>query len=242
MMKRILAWLLLLAMAVGACSIPARLARADLFGGDVAVLAQILVQTIRQLAELQSIVGSSAQTVSILEDMNRGVSEVLRLANTAHVSLPKQVYDQARTITDAAKMAESLYGPMSNHAQRSTRNEYSSGVEGLYLSEDAFDYSLTLDGTAERVKSSAVLANQAAATRLSAETLGVVVEAVSHGNRLQAKNLEISSTERLENSAKANANYESFLETHDVLANDLKNQNVSPLNSFGAPSQSEGAK
>ena len=231
--KIIIAWFCVASFVIGGLTIPFRTARGDMFGADVAVLVQILAETIQQIGELESIIGSTNQTASILEEMNRGVKDVLRLANTAHVTLPPQVYAQAMSIDQATRMAESVYGSMPNNALDMNRDHYQSGVEGLYLSEDAFDYSILLDNTAEKVKTSAVAANEAAATKLTAETLGVVVEAVSHSNRIQAKNLEISSTTRLESSAKENANYESFLETHDVLSNDFQNENISPLNSFG---------
>lgn len=57
-------------------------ARADLFGADVAVLAQILQQTIFQLAELKSILQSGKDTLGLLEDVNRGISDSLHLAET----------------------------------------------------------------------------------------------------------------------------------------------------------------
>ena len=242
MKQKILGWICIAGITIGAMTIPAHVARADLFGGDVAVLSQILIQAIRQIAELQTLIGTSRQTVSILDEMNRGVKEVLRLADTAHVKLPKQVYDQANSIDLAMRTAESIYGSIPKNGQLISRDHYQSGVEGLYLSEDAFDYSLLLDETAERVKTSAVVANQASATRLTAETLGVVVEGISHSNRIQAKNLEISSTNRLEESAKSNANYESFLEIQDALSDDLQNQNLSPLNSFDASQVQGGTK
>jgi hypothetical protein len=104
---RAIAFILTVVIAVGA---PNKPAQADLFGGDVAVLLQILVQAIDQVYKLQQIIGKAQQTVNILEDMNRGVKEVLRLADTAHVPLPPGVYAQAKSIDQAATEARRLYG------------------------------------------------------------------------------------------------------------------------------------
>jgi hypothetical protein len=211
---------------------PLRSAHADFFGGDIPLLIQIVAESIQEAEELSQIISGTKQTIGILQDMNEGVKEVLRLADTAHIPLPPQVYQQADTIAQAAALAQNIYGNPSSDSPLSTRTHFQSGTEGLFLSQDAFDYSQFLDQTAENVKQSSVNANQAAATRLSAETLGVVVEAISHSNRLQAKSLEISATDRLENSQKDAANYESFINTQNALEQDLRATDAPDLAPF----------
>jgi hypothetical protein len=233
MKKKIIAWVCISGILLTVIT-PRQFAQADFWGADIPILAQILAKSIQQIMQLKTIIGNGRDTISILQDMNSGVKEVLRLANTAHIPLPKQVYDQANNLDQATRKAQEIYGIISDNAPVMSRAHYQSGVEGLYLSEDALEYSSALDKTGERVKESAVLANQAAATRLTAETLGVILEAIDHSSRIQAKNLEIASTERIENSVKESSRYESFLEIHNVLSDDLKNQNIAPLNSFGS--------
>ena len=207
-------------------------AKADLFGGDVAVLSQILVQVIDQVAKLSSILGKARETVSLLEEMNRGVKEVLRLAETAHVPIPAGVYNKAKQIDQAVWEAKRIYGEIADKSPTSTRTHYRSGIEGLFLSQDAFDYSTFLDRQGERVKSSAITASPQAAKRLTAETLGVILHANSHSNRLQAKNLEISSTQRIEEAAKDNAKFESYRDTHQKIEDEMRSSNFSFLNSL----------
>ena len=205
-----------------------------MFGEDIPFLIQIIAQAIAQVKELQAIIGSAQETVNVLEEMNRGVKVVLRLANTAHIPLPAQVWDNARQIDAAAKAASSVYGGLSSQTPGFARTEYRSGVEGLFLSEDAFLYSSALDDQGQRVKDAAVVANQATATRLTAETLGVVLHALSHQSRIQAKALELASTRRIEDAAKEDSRFQSFTETHKAIEKDLKTSEFSPLNSFGS--------
>lgn len=204
-----------------------------MFGEDIPFLIQIITQAIAQVQELRSIIGSAQETVSVLEDMNRGVKEVLRLADTAHIPLPQQVYMDAKTVEDATRMSHDVYGD-TPVGPRYQQMQYNSGTEALYLSEDAFEYSSFLDKTGESVKRSAVAANQASATRLTAETLGVLLHAVSHSNRLEAKGLEISATQRLQESQRENARYESFLDTQQSIENDFRNSDAPDLNALGA--------
>ncbi len=208
-----------------------------LFGEDIPFLIQIITQAIAQVRELQTVIGSTQEAASVLDEMNRGVKDVLRLADTAHVPLPAQVYQNARQIDAATQTAASLYGGVSNQTPAYARTQYQSGVEGLFLSEDAFQYSSFLDDKGSQVKNAAILSNQATATRLSAETLGVLLHAVSHENRLQAKQLEIQSTNRIEESAKEDQKLQSFTDTHDAIQKDMKAADFSPLNSFGSDPQ-----
>ena len=52
-------------------------AKADLFGGDVAVLMQILANAIQQLAQLEKILSTGGDTLGLLRDINRGIRDGL---------------------------------------------------------------------------------------------------------------------------------------------------------------------
>ena len=230
MTKKTITFMCIISFLFGVNAIYPKKAEADIWGADVAVLAQILVETIEQVRTMTQILGQSQDTVNILEEMNRGVKDVLRLAGTAHIPLPPQVYASANQINQATETARSLYGVIGNQAPNYTRTNYKSGVEGLYLSEDAFDYSTFLDDQGNKVKSASVEASQATATRLTAETLGVLLHAVSHSNRLEAKQLEFNSTKRIEETSKDNAQYESFVDTQNSIEIDMKNNGFNSLN------------
>jgi hypothetical protein len=94
------------------------------------------------------------------------------------------------------------------------------------------DYSSFLDKQGSQVKAASIVASQATATRLSAQTLGVLVHAVSHTNRIEAKQLELNSTKRMEDSAKENAAYEAFVEAHESIEFEMKKRGFSSLNDF----------
>ncbi|MGK5083419.1 hypothetical protein WDW37_08930 [Bdellovibrionota bacterium FG-1] len=204
-----------------------------LFGEEIPFLIQIITQAIQQVQELQSIIGTGRETLGVLEEMNRGVRDVLRLADTAHLTLPSQVYSDAAQIDSATRKAGLLYGGLSDHSPLYARTHYQSGVEGLFLSEDAFQYSTQLDRQGNQIKNAAVVSNQATATRLTAETLGVILHAVNHQSRLEAKQLEIQSTRHIEEAAKEDSRLESFEQTHDAIQKDMSDAQFSSLNSYG---------
>ncbi len=244
--RKIAQWFCLGGIAIPLMFFPPAIkpARADIWGADVGVLLQILVQAINTVAQLQAVLKSAKETAAILDEMNRGVKEMLKLAETAHVPLPPQVYEAAKKIEAANMLAQRQYGTISDRAPLKDKNEFQNGVDGLFISQDAFDYSTFLDEKGERVKSSAVVANQASATRLTAETLGVVLHAISHSNRIQAKTLQMESTKRIEESAKSAAQFDNFMDTQAALRSEMDTQGFTPLNSIfdsSAPTNPDGS-
>lgn len=203
-----------------------------LFGEDIPFLIQIITQSIQEVSSLMQIIGTTRETVSILEEMNRGVKDVLHLADTAHVTLPPQVYAQAKQIDQATDQAESIYGTLPNTSPRYAQTQYRSGVEGLFISQDAFDYSNFLDDQGRKIKDSAIVASPSAASRLTAESMGVLLQDVNQTNRIQAKSLEMSSMARIEDSAKEDARLQSFSDTHATIEQDMNGTSFSSLPAF----------
>jgi len=206
---------------------------ADMFGGDIAVLVQILAQAIEQVERMTKLINQGRETVNLLQDLNRGVQDILRLAETAHVPIPAHIYEKAKKIDQAAAEAQRIYGVISDRSPLYTRIHFESGKEGLFLSQDAFEYSTFLDDQGSRVKSSSLSASMPTATRLTAQTLGVVLHAISHSNRIQAKQLEIEATSRLESTAREEARFDNFVDFHHSVETEMKTAPFNNLNSFG---------
>ena len=57
--------------------LPTNYARADIWGADVAVLMQILAETIEQVIRLQTIIENGKDTLNLLRDINSGVKSGL---------------------------------------------------------------------------------------------------------------------------------------------------------------------
>ena len=53
-----------------------------LFGADAVILAQILANAVKQLAQLQQILGQGRDTLGLLRDVNRGINDSLQMAET----------------------------------------------------------------------------------------------------------------------------------------------------------------
>ena len=74
-MKKII---LSLCLSVGLMA-PVKKSHADLFGGDVAVLAQILVNALQQLAQLKELYDNAKEGVEYAKEINQGINDSLKL-------------------------------------------------------------------------------------------------------------------------------------------------------------------
>lgn len=117
-MKKLMALVLSLSLF---CTQPTR---ADLFGGDVAMLAQILANAIQQLAQLRSILQNGQDSLNLIRDINRGINDSLNLIRTISPNTDPGLYRDWQKVTDALDQIESVYGiiveSQDSRAQRDT--------------------------------------------------------------------------------------------------------------------------
>src|SRR5689334_4058932 len=85
-------------------------AKADLFGGDVAILSQILIQTIQQLAVLKQVLGTGADSLNLMKDINKGINDSLHLLKTIAPNMHPGLYKDWENVNSAIQKLEAIYG------------------------------------------------------------------------------------------------------------------------------------
>jgi len=73
------------------CSLVPVPARADFWGGDVILLAQILTNSVQQLTQLKNILDTGQDSFNLVQDINRGLRDglsMMRLTGSAAPRLP----------------------------------------------------------------------------------------------------------------------------------------------------------
>jgi hypothetical protein len=85
-------------------------ARADMFGGDVAVLMQILANALQQLAQLRSILDTGKDNLELIRDINRGINDSLALIRTISPNTDPGLYKDWDKVQDSLQKLESVYG------------------------------------------------------------------------------------------------------------------------------------
>jgi hypothetical protein len=181
-----------LLVMVGVVAYPARLARADLFGGDVAVLSQILIQTIQQLNQLRQIFQTGTDQLNMVRDINRGINDSLRLLRTISPNTDPGIFRDWQRTSDAVRAVTDLYGDIvQSKDARVQRSADQSVAEAVSLNNAIYDYTRQIDDIGEQIKSYSHSVSPGGAQKLTAQSMGVMLHVMNQSLRAQATSLKL---------------------------------------------------
>jgi hypothetical protein len=184
-------------------------ARGDVWGADVAVLAQILQQTILELAQLKSILQSGNDTLGLLQDINRGINDSLRMADTLGIRVDPGLYRELHHVNEALRLVEDTYGrPVDSPIATTQRNTDQTVAEAISFNNELNDYAKHLDEIGEEIKSYSHSVSPGGATKLTAESVGVLIHvmdqqlrATGQGLKLQAQAMAVQNKKEKDQTA-----------------------------------------
>lgn len=174
-------------------------ARGDILGADIALLSQILAESISQLAQLKQILGTGEDTLGLLREINRGINDSLKMAETLGIPIDERTYKNVRSVHQADVMVERQFGktvdsPLAN-VQISTDEKV---AEAISFNSELQDYTKKLDLIGEQIKAYSHATSPGGASKLTAQALGVMIHVMNEeiratgaGLKLQAQALAI---------------------------------------------------
>lgn len=199
---------------------------ADMFGGDVAVLVQILANAVKQLTELKQIVDAGNGQLNLLREINRGINDSLFLYQTLFPNADPGVYQDWAKIQQAVKGVEDIYGiVVASKDQKLLQNNDRSVAEAISLNNSIYDYSKSIDEIGENIKNFTHQVSPGGAQKLTAQTLGVLLQVVNQSLRTQATGLKLQAqTLALQNHEKKE-NTKFLIGSSQTLSTAMKQQN-----------------
>lgn len=222
MKKRILAFSISVCLLVT----PFR-SNADLFGGDVAVLTQILAQAIKQLYELQQIVQSGRDSLNLLRDINRGINDSLRLVDSLGPYIDPGLYKELKKIEQLVKHLQGAYGVVVDSPDRVPQEDTDRVVaEAISVNNTLYEYAKELDKVGERIKLYSHEVSPGGAQKLTAQSLGVMVHVMNQQLRATATGLKIQAQALAIQNKKEKQSTEAFMGQAASLKTRMKKQEV----------------
>jgi hypothetical protein len=166
--------------------------RADLFGGDVAVLTQILANAFQQLAQLRSILGTGQDNLNLMRDVYKGISDALNLIRTVNPTWDPGVYRDWQGVDDALRKLQDVYGIVipSSEAQVQ-KNTDQSVAEAVSLNNSIYTYTKQIDDIGEQIKDYSRSVSPVGAQKLTAQSLGVMLHVLNQSLRAQATGMKL---------------------------------------------------
>lgn len=171
-------------------------ARSDIFGGDVVVLSQILVQTIQQLSQLRSILGAGQDSLGLLRDINKGINDSLVLMKTVSPNNSPGLYSDWEKVDQALRGVQGVYGTaVPSSDVRVQKDADQSVAEAVSLNNSIYIYTNEIDQIGEKIKDSSHSTSPGGAQKLTAEALGVMLHVMNESLRAQATGLKLQAQE-----------------------------------------------
>lgn len=153
-----------------------RPARADLFGGDVAVLTQILVQAIQQLYQLKQIFKTGNDSLELMRDINRGIRDGLRIIQIINPKFNPGLYGSLETVEQVQRAIEDLYGMIPQTSEyRLQETQDRSVSESIAMNGTLFQFADSVDEETRRIIAHAQVVNPQGAAKLTAQSLAVLI-------------------------------------------------------------------
>src|SRR5258708_2971737 len=167
-------------------------AHADALGGDVLVLAQILSNAVQQLAQLKNILDTGRDNVELVRDINRGINDSLALIRTISPNRDPGLYKDWEKVSDALSKIESVYGiAVESKDTRVQQDADQSVAEAIALNNSIYSYTKQIDEIGESIKLQSHVVSPGGASKLTAESLGVMLNLQNQMLRTQATGLKL---------------------------------------------------
>ncbi len=197
-------------------------ARADFWGGDLPILANILAQAIQQVAQLKAIINNGEDSLNFLQDINQGLRDAMRLQSTLNRTLKSGNWNLA-DVNDILHQMEELYGKVPLTAESKTQSTHDMTVaESIQLHNDAFRYADEVDPEAERMKQYAEQASPQGAAKASLQAQGVTIHVLNQLLRTNAAILKVQSEQLAMENRKSKLQSDQFRQQYDELGRVLE--------------------
>ena len=166
--------------------------RADLFGGDVAVLVQILANAIQQLAQLQRILGTGADTLSLMREINRGIRDGLAVIRILDPKFNPGLYGNLETSERVLSVLQDLYGkiPQTSEARLQAAQDQSAS-ESIAMNGTLFQFADQADSESRRIFAQSQGVNPQGAAKLTAQSVAVLINVTTQVLRTNSMMLKM---------------------------------------------------
>lgn len=192
--QKLIAYVLLFVITVS--SFFPKTARADFWGMDIPLLIQIVTNTVNQVQQLQSILGTGQDSLNLLRSINKGINDSLALAQTIAPDQVAGLYSGWNTVSQSLAGIEQIYGAVMPSPEARIQKDADQNVaEAIKLNNSTYDYAKQIDQIGEEIKNYSHQVSPAGAQKLTAQTLGVVLHVLNQSLRTQSTVLKLHAQE-----------------------------------------------
>ena len=218
MKKRLIKFFFCMAVAVTPFQ-----AKADLFGGDVAVLTQILVQSIQTVIQLKAILDNGRDSLDLMRDLNAGVRSGLDVIRIINPNFNPGVYGELNSSDDVLRAIQQIYGQVPQGMDQDLmKSQDQSVAEVISMNRNLYDYADEVDRERERILYHAQVVSPQGAGKLQNQALGVLIGVTTQLLRTQSQMLKLLAQNMASENRKEKIQTRSFQENYRDISDGLK--------------------
>lgn len=168
-------------------------AHADLFGGDVAVLMQILAENIRHYYQLKTMIDQGNDQINFLRVLNQGIDNSIGLLESLPIK-DEKILSDLKEFKNALQKVEGLYGKVPKSPEEALHVLHDQTVaESLRMATSFKEYSEVQEKNSQVLAAEARIASPKGAARMQAETSAEILRSLSQLIRLNTQLLKLQS-------------------------------------------------
>lgn len=167
-------------------------AQASMFGEENLVLAKILANAVQQLTQLRSILQNGRDNINLVRDLNRGINDSLYLFKTISPNSNPGLYKEWEKASEALAKLEGIYGIATDSRDMKIQKDADQSIaEAIALNNTIYKYTKEIDDIGERIKSYSHTVSPGGAAKLTAQSMGVMINLQNELLRTQATGLKL---------------------------------------------------
>jgi hypothetical protein len=194
-------------------------AKADIFGGDVLVLTQILAQAIQTVITLKSVLENGQDSLDLMRDINAGVRSGLDLIRIINPNFNPGVYGNLKDPDSVLRALQAVYGTIPHGMDEDLmRSQDQSVAEVISMNRNLYDYAEQVDLEKEKILFHAQVVSPQGAGKLQNQALGILIGVTTQLLRTQSQILKIMAQNMAYNNRKEKLATQNFQENYQGLS------------------------
>lgn len=197
--------------------------RADIWGGDVVVLTQILAQAIQQLIQLKQILSTGSDTLSLLREINDGIRNGLSVIRMIDPKFNPGLYGNAATADQVLRIISDLYGqiPQTNEARLQQMQDQAAS-ESIAMNGTLFQVADQADATSRDIIAQSQVVNPGGAAKLTAQSVAVLIGVTTQVLRTNSMMLKMMGQNMALSNRKDKLQSEQFKTQYEGISNAIQ--------------------
>lgn len=196
--------------------------RADVWGGDIVVLTQILLNALQQLIQLRQILSTGSDTLNLTRDLNQGIRSGLDIVRIINPQFNPGLYGDLETAEQVQNAISNLYGAVPQSAESRLQETQDQSVsQSISMNGQLFRFADQVDVEGHRILDLAPNVSPQGAGKLTAQALGILIGVMTQVLRTNSMMLKMMAENMALQNRKEKITSSQFRTQYDGLTNAL---------------------